>query len=238
MFCAALTGDVVRSTRLAPAELQQTLAAIGRAVEDFSQAFPGVLIGRPEFFRGDAWQLALAEPGRALRLALLIRARLRAGVLADTRISIGVGKAEIAPEQVSLSTGDAFVLSGRALDTIAVQYRMTGALPVGAEVLADWFPTLVHLCDRRVQDWKPQQAETVAAALLAPRATHEAIGKALRPPVVKQTVTDALRGAGWHALHEAVEVFEATRWPTLLREGRVRHSPRNSLNRLSSTKQD
>ena len=75
--------------------------------------------GKPEFFRGDAWQLLLTDPAMAMRVGILLRASLLAGGLADSRIAIGLGEVEqISSERVSLSTGQAFILAGKALDNM------------------------------------------------------------------------------------------------------------------------
>ncbi len=213
---AVLTGDIVGSSTLSAARLAEVLAAIGQAVEDFAKAHPDALVGKAEFFRGDAWQLAMSDPAGALRLALLIRARLAAADLAATRLAIGVGNAEIHPTHITRSTGEAFVLSGRALDGIEVQYRMTGALPERAGALRQWFPALIQLCDAQVSRWKPEQAETVAYALMAPTATHQDIGKMFAPSKTQQAVSKALAGAGWKALADAMAALETTAWDTLL----------------------
>lgn len=48
--------------------------------------------GVPEFFRGDAWQLLLREPGQALRVARYIRALLSAKAGVKHRISMEAGE--------------------------------------------------------------------------------------------------------------------------------------------------
>ena len=175
------------------------------------------VIGRLEFFRGDAWQLLMDDPAPALALALLLRAQLRWKLSADTRLAIGIGTAQkIDRRKISLSSGEAFELSGHALDRMTGYFTLTAALPARASLAARWLPAVLHLCSDLLRGWTPRQAEIVACALRHREATHEEIGAMLHRPVRKQTVTSALRSAHYRALSEALELFEETDWTTLL----------------------
>ncbi|HVS77489.1 MAG TPA: hypothetical protein VHE11_11180, partial [Steroidobacteraceae bacterium] len=210
---AVLTGDIIGSSSLSATQLGRTRALVLKGAQKFHSRSRPTVLGEPEFFRGDAWQLLLGEPARALRVALYIRALLSARLGVDTRISIGIGTAEaIDRSRTSLSTGEAFTLSGHALDEITGYFELTGALPDRAGALADWFPAILHLCSGLMRGWTRRQAEIVALALQSDNPTHERIAGSLRPPVSKQTVSDSLAGAGWRSLLEAIRVFERTDW--------------------------
>jgi hypothetical protein len=213
---AVLTGDIIGSTGPASPPMEQTRALTALAAERLKGLAPGAAIGAPEFFRGDSWQLLLGDPRWALRAALLIRATLRAELATDTRIAIGLGAVDhIDPARISLSRGEAFVLSGRALDRMTGYFQLTGALPLRAGALALWLPATLHLCSGVIASWTRRQAQVVASALLLAEPTHERIAAALHPPVAKQTVTRALRGADWRALQEPLDAFEKTDWRSL-----------------------
>lgn len=210
---AALTGDLVRSTKLSAAALDAARRVVADAVADIDRAVGRNGASPAEFFRGDAWQVVLAEPACALRTALLIRARLRAIADVDTRISIGVGPVEtIDRHRASLSTGEAFVLSGRKLDTMTSYFDLTGDLPAAASALQPWFTLTLQLCGGLARSWTRRQAEMVARALVMRDATHEAIGRSLDPAIRKQSVTGVLEAAHWRLLSEALMVFEQTDW--------------------------
>ncbi|HEX4159910.1 MAG TPA: hypothetical protein VHY79_15700 [Rhizomicrobium sp.] len=186
-------------------------------VDRFAEWQPHTVYGKPTFFRGDAWQLLLAQPRWALRISLLIRAILRAESNVDTRIAIAIGGAdEIVPDDISLSTGEAFTLSGRALDKITGYFELTGAIPDRAGVMATWLPVILHLCSGLARSWTSRQAEIVSHALLLENFTHESIAKLLDPPVSKQTVTGALTGANWRTLVEPIRAFEAADWASII----------------------
>lgn len=211
---AVLTGDIIGSSRLSATQLDRTRSLVLKGAQQFQSKSRPLVFGVPEFFRGDAWQLVLREPRQALRVALYIRALLSAKAGVETRISIGIGPVDaINRSRTSLSTGEAFTLSGHALDEITGYFDLTGALPDRAAVLAWWFPAILHLCSGLIRDWTRRQAEIVSLALLADSQTHERIARSLHPPVSKQTVSESLAGANWRSLLEAIRVFEKTDWP-------------------------
>ena len=210
---AVLTGDIVASRQLSPERMERTRSVIAAAAAQFRKREPRALSGVPEVFRGDAWQLLLREPRWALRLALLIRAQLLARNDVRTRVSIGIGAVEVINRgRISLSTGEAFTLSGHALDHITGYFDLTGALPERAAPLERWFPAMLHLCSGLIRSWTRRQAEIVSLALLADNPTHESIAGSLRPRVSKQSVTESLAAARWRPLLEGIRVFEETDW--------------------------
>ncbi|MEM9385063.1 MAG: hypothetical protein AAGA68_08370 [Pseudomonadota bacterium] len=214
---AVLTGDLIESRALDDQELAAAQRVIRQGAKDYAKATGHKVPGAPDFFRGDAWQLLLDSPATALRLALLLRARLRAATLGDTRIAIGIGSTRrVNRRKTSLSSGQAFELSGHALDRMSGYFDLTAAVPHDVGWAAEWLPVVMHLCSELARDWTTRQAETVAVALLHPDATHEQIGTLLPKPVKKQTVTSALRSAHYRALLEALRLFEDCDWPALL----------------------
>ena len=213
---AVLTGDIVSSRRLSVERLERTRRLIASGAAEFRRRQPRAFSGVPEVFRGDAWQLLLREPRWALRVALLMRALLLARNDVRTRVSIGIGAVEaIDRRRISLSTGEAFTLSGHALDHITGYFDLTGALPERAAPLAAWFPAMLHLCSGLMRSWTRRQAEIVSLALLADNPTHEAIAGSLRPRVSKQSVSESLAAARWRPLLEGIRVFEQSDWDRL-----------------------
>ncbi|MEO6317019.1 MAG: hypothetical protein ABIU63_07530 [Chitinophagaceae bacterium] len=111
---AVLTGDIVNSTGMGAAAEKRLLKSLQQLLADHSF----------EFYRGDSFQVYIKDAGNALPVALMCRAAAisiggRAGVLSDIRISIGLGKVVQPVKTLGTGKGDAFVLSGRAFDTLA-----------------------------------------------------------------------------------------------------------------------
>ena len=165
-YYAVLTGDIIRSTRLRPRQLESVRSSLTNAVGAVRLWNRGLVKGRLEFFRGDGWQLLPTDPAMALRVGIFLRASLLAGGIADSRIAIGLGESgKTLPRRLGLSTGQAFVLSGHALDDMAPYSSMTIEIPKSAGPLSGWLPVIGHLCDSLIEQWTRRQAEIVCVAL-------------------------------------------------------------------------
>lgn len=219
-YYAVLTGDVIKSSRLPPDQLESVRSSLISAVDTARGWKRGLVRGKPEFFRGDAWQLLLTDPAMAMRVGIFLRASFLAGGLADSRIAIGLGEVEkISSGRVSLSTGQAFTIAGKALDNMTRYSRMTIEVPKSVGPLSDWLPVVGHLCDSLIGQWTRRQAEIVCAAVDPEEPDYEKIGQSLKPAVSKQAVAKGLSGANWYAIREAVRLFEKTSWETVLQTG-------------------
>ncbi|WP_339107524.1 MarR family transcriptional regulator [Thioclava sp. GXIMD4216] len=195
MDYAVLTGDIVGSSDLPPALIETGLAALECVAEAVPEA---VWISR---HRGDGWQMACEAALLDLRLALLVRASLRAvNPMLDTRIAMARG-AGVIPENGDLNAaqGAGFVASGRLLDAIT-----------GAELhhaAGGAWSAAVRLADALSKSWTQKQAETLREMLALPapsqQATAEALGKS------RQAVAQALQGAGFGPISEALAQWEA-----------------------------
>jgi len=209
---AVLTGDIIRSRGLDPAGFEAMRATLMAACAEIA-GWTGPGAGSIDFFRGDAWQMLISDPRLALRASLFVRARLRAVHRRDSRIAVGIGHIDrLERPRLSLSLGEAFVLSGQALDAMTRYSDLTIALPPEAGERAILLEVIACLCSAIAGGWTQRQAELVCLALLPDALTNEAIGRRLVPAIRKQTVTRALAGARWHALRQAIVAFEALAW--------------------------
>lgn len=211
---AVLTGDIAGSSDL-PDDLRAGLP--GALLDAFASArehFPEAVSHPIDIFRGDSWQVLVLEPSRALRIALYMRARLRGSfpdARVDTRVAIGMGTVDFVPEtDISGGDGEAFRLSGGALDEMGRSFRMAFAiadrLPQSIGRLID---AAAKLIDVKAVAWTPRQGFAIAQALLG--MTQEEIGNAwLDRPIAQQSVAQHLSSAGWAAIEHALAVVEAT----------------------------
>jgi len=214
---AVLTGDIIHSSGLGPRELQSVRLSLINAVGTVRGWKRGLVKGQIEFFRGDGWQLLVTHPAMAMRVGIFLRASLLAAGVADTRIAIGLGGVEKSSSQkVSLSRGPAFVLSGHALDNMTQYSSVAIEVPKSAGLLASWLPVVGHLCSSLIEQWTRRQAELVCAVIDPKRPDYETVAQTLKPAVSKQAVAKGLRGARWHAIHEAIDQFEDTPWEAVL----------------------
>jgi len=214
---AVITGDIVRSSSLSSDELCDVRAQLVDAVADIRGWGRRILRGRPDFFRGDAWQVLLSDPRRALRVALYVRSQLISIGLADTRLSIGLGSVDyLSRSRVSLSTGEAFKLSGHGLDGMSPAAGLAITCPQSAGPVAAWLTLTGQLCDSLISGWTKRQAAVVAVSLHPRDPRQDEIAALLKPPVSRQAVTKTLESANWYAIKAAIRVFEETRWDEVI----------------------
>jgi hypothetical protein len=213
-ICAALTGDIVRSSKMSAARLDEVRALVVDGVAEAAKWKRGIMRGKADFFRGDSWQALVVDPSFALRVAIFLRARLISADKADSRIAVGIGAVEkISKTRVSLSSGEAFEVSGHALDGMK-RRRMT--IAAGATLvpslgpLADWLAATAGLADAIISGWTARQAEVVAAALWPLDIAQETIAGDMS--IAQQTVSDTLNAAHFDELSQLLAVFENTAW--------------------------
>lgn len=144
MIEAVLTSDIVNSTLLdAPAE-KKLLANLNTILSPY----------RHEFYRGDSFQVYMKEPDKALETALKCRTmaisltKEESQVVSDVRTSIGLGTVEHPVHSLATARGDAFLLSGRALDEMGktegrlVITTKDNKMNIALSVLADYINSI------------------------------------------------------------------------------------------------
>jgi hypothetical protein len=208
---AVLTGDLVKSSKLGPLELDAVRKTLFEAADEMRTWQAGLIVGSPEFFRGDAWQLLMSDPGMFLRVALYLRAALRRQKGWDTRISIGLGGVQqIDERQISLSIGSSFTLSGHGLDDMgsAPGFRFHAEEQLAPRT--GWVQPLLDLCGALVGRLKPGQSATICEVLRPDTPTQREI--ATRLGISQQGVSDALLSAGWSAIDTTLDYVESLKW--------------------------
>lgn len=212
MIYAVLTGDVVKSTRYSGARLDSFFAALGESVMSWDGWGDDLVAGGPERFRGDGWQLVLRKPGSALRVALLLRAHMRAEGQLQTRIAIGAGPVEkLQPKRLAASSGEAFVRSGRCLEALrATRLLDIDAGNLFASDLSATLHSIVGLCDALAANWTQRQAQILAIAL-RPDAPNQA-GLGERLGISQQAIAGHYKKSGLTSLLGACETLENLDW--------------------------
>ncbi len=196
---AVLTGDLIGSTAHSAASIDAAFQAIQSAAASvglWQGEMPAVARSR-----GDGWQMRMVVPAQALRVALLVRARLTGSGPVGTRLAIAVGDEDAAPAgDLNRATGAVYVASGRALDGLRgpATFVHAGGGAIGAAV---------RLADHISQRWTPAQAQVVAWMLPPDPPTHTEVAGKLE--ISRQAVDQALAAAGWPALSQALLMIEA-----------------------------
>ena len=123
---AVLTGDLIGSTKVEPAALERAIDLLAETARELTGWAPPSPDPRFTRYRGDGWQMVVAEPGLALRAVLMLSASLRAADLGlATRAAIGIGAVEsLGTASLADARGVAFEASGRGLDHMARVQRV------------------------------------------------------------------------------------------------------------------
>lgn len=198
---AVLTGDLIGSSEADPSRIDYTIAMLVGAAADVTP------FNRFTRYRGDGWQMFLAEPRHFLSTAVRMHARLKADPKClPTRISIGLGTADYLGEDGGLggASGTAFVNSGRALDNKLVYGG--GSLLLNGEGTDDIQRSVLTFVEDRIKGWSREQAEVVAMKLTPDKDyTQEAIAVDLG--ITRQAVAARLQAAGWALVYNACVAF-------------------------------
>ncbi|MDP3196427.1 hypothetical protein [Tabrizicola sp.] len=201
---AVLTGDLVASTRQTTDRVDEAMQILRQVADQIATWHSPPHDTRFTRFRGDGWQLLLADPGLALRAAVVLQGRLGALGL-ESRISIGIAPAEtLGTTDLSDAAGKAFELSGQGLDKMADTYRIAIAGPSVTEADA----MIADLLGERMGRWTAAQAEAAALQLASPERiiTLNQIGKILG--ISPQAVNDRVRGAGCATIASVLRRWE------------------------------
>ena len=198
---AVLTGDLVASRKATHAQAEHAMATLSQAATAFGGEWTMDL--RFTRFRGDGWQIHLADPSLGLDAALYMIARLRsADVAVETRLSVGVGAVTTTgTTDLADADGPAFHISGDHLEQIGKRRRMI----VAGAGIGPFQAAVFDLIDFISAGWSQAQAEAVAMAMSDRYPTQDYIAAKLG--VTRQAVQSRLASAGYAYLQEALHAF-------------------------------
>lgn len=213
-IAAVLTGDIVDSTRLPTATQRSIADTIREAVEAARDNWGAEALRWPaEVFRGDSWQLPVADAALSLHIAMYLRARLRTGFDGlpplSTRIGIGLGETAVdEDEPAALGTGGAFIASGRALDRLRRGRLMSvNVAPAFAEsISAACLSIVVTLVDEISQSWTSRQSRAIVGTMEGCRQVD--VAATWPSGATQQAIAGHLRAAGWRPVQEALAFYE------------------------------
>lgn len=207
---AVLTGDIVRSSKLSPDDLKKTMQRLRDNTGRIEKTFPGTVYGTLDVFSGDGWQLLIKDLKRSLRMALFLRAVIKSDVKLklDTRIALGWGAVDqdiLNPNRISESTGEAFTLSGRALQNMEKHSRFVVSISDDLSTPATrMFQAAIGLLDELLTRATPRQMQALSLALLdkPQEKIAEETGKS------QSTINQALQTAAWRSIEKLIQETE------------------------------
>lgn len=191
---AVITGDIVHSRKLSQQQLSQLLRALNNEIEQFNKRVQL----KAEFYRGDSFQIALAEPSSAARLALLLITRLKS-LKGRATLSLAVAEGNY---QSGLQ-GEAFELSGLGLDRSS---RGEFTFHSSNRALQNTFDLATQFLSYVLLGHTSKQAEVLRLFIDLGFPDHQVIAEKLG--TTRQNVSAHLSRAGAHLVENYIELFE------------------------------
>lgn len=182
MLKAVLTGDLVKSRTLEHNDMEAIIHSLKKTFDEINNRFLNDQ-GLFEIFRGDSFQAIIPKPEKALLIAFILRARLRAYVplpegkenrkkekpilnaFSDARISVGIGNIGNTIGKVTELQGEAFENSGHLFDRLKKDSKRLGAVTPWPYVNNE-LEVECSLADAVIDRWTPSTAEAVFYHLL------------------------------------------------------------------------
>ena len=202
-LAAVITGDLIGSSDAGAGVVEQAMAILAETAGELTGRMAA---GNTHFtrFRGDGWQVHIADASLALRAALILLARLRGtGMPIATRAAIGIGTVDyLGTATLADARGTAFEFSGHALDKL----RRTSRLAIAGQDINALHRAIIDLLDARARRWTAQQAEALALALHRGNPTLAEIGTQLG--ISAQAVNYRLSGADARVIRRTLDDWE------------------------------
>lgn len=209
----AIAADVIDSTSLSRDDLLHLSNEVDRCFSDAKFYVAIKFWGR--LVKGDSIECCLQDPRAALRLALLIKCRIKAwaGGLSCSaalqnlgmRFSIGIGHMRIVEPQIDVMDGEAIYIAGRNLNRIAGT-SLTSVFGFGAvdRNLTDLINISISLLDDLINSLSAKQSAVIYYMLLGLNQTE--IAKELC--ISQSSVNSRAQKAGWRLIVDTLRVYE------------------------------
>ena len=163
MICI-ITGDIVNSQRYTNPEtwlvpLKNEFLRLGNSPESW------------DIYRGDSFQLKIAEPQKALLAAIRIKASIKKVKDLDVRMALGFGEEEYLSHRISESNGGAYVNSGELFDTLE-NIHMNLAVKTSWDQFDKEINLYLRLLLPIIDNWSTKSAELISLVMDAPASTQ------------------------------------------------------------------
>lgn len=162
--------------------------------------------------RGDSIQGEVANPADALKVALLLKTSInrvlfddenKRSKLMEVRIAIGIGEIDVVRDTVNETLGEAYVFSGRTLDTMKKK-KQTLAIKTNNNNWNAEIETEFKLLEEIMKNWQISSAEVMYWVLLGydDKSIAEKIG------ITRSAIVQRKKTAGWNGVKALIERFE------------------------------
>lgn len=186
---AVITGDIIDS-RSVDAKIWQPV--LEKALAHYSKNF--------DIFRGDSFQVEV-EMSNCIELAFYLKAKMRSLESLDVRMGIGIGKVDFLDKHIKNSTGEVFVLSGKAFDRLN---KETINLCTPWKNWGQGLTLMLQLAVELANKWTVNMAEVVAIVLENPNANQQELAILLNRKYQSQVSTE-LTKANWSKIRRVID---------------------------------
>lgn len=209
----AIAADVIDSTSLDRDDLLDLSNEVARCFTDAKYYTSSQFWGR--LVKGDTIECCLQNPSLALRLALLLKCRIKAwtGELSCSaalqnlgiRFSIGVGDMRIIDPQIDIMDGEAIYIAGRNLNKIAgTSYTSAFGFAADDRNLTELINISISLLDDLINSLSAKQSEVIYHLLLGRNQIE--IAKLLF--ISQSSVNSRAQKASWRLIADTLRVYE------------------------------
>lgn len=164
-----LTGDIINSRSISSDEWLPVVKTIFNSEGKTSKTW--------EIFRGDSFQIEIESVENALLFAIKLKTVLKKFKNLDVRIAIGIGEKNNTYKNITEGSGEAFINSGKAFDTLLKKQNLA--------IISPWieFDKLINialaLALLTMDNWTVNSAHFVLKYLKKPNTTQKIIAKEL-----------------------------------------------------------
>lgn len=197
-FIAVITGDIVKSQQIEQTIYDDLLYSLNNVLVYVSQQHGDNAF---QFIRGDSFQLVVHDAEHALKYALLIRLACKElDETLDCRISIGISGNDVLRHQIGNSTGDAFTLSGKGLDSLKDERLILQAFDNNFN---QHIALLIQYVDHQISQLTQRQAAIFQLKIREPELIQQQIADLLGAQRV--SISRSLKTARYDLLAQAID---------------------------------
>ncbi len=168
---AVITGDIINSRQYDDpgkwlAGLKELLATVSAGPQFW------------DIYRGDSFQVELADPEEAFTVVMKIKATIRSYKGLDARLAVGIGEKTYAASKITESNGPAFVYSGELLEQLKDKKEPLAI----RSPWKDWDEEVnasLSLAVVIMDQWKPRTAWLVSSIMGNPGKSQQEIAELL-----------------------------------------------------------
>ncbi len=166
-----ITGDIISSRELkSPDTWMDPLKKL------FEQIGPYPAVW--DIYRGDAFQLEIADPAEALWVALRIKAFVKSKAGVGARMAIGIGNKDYTASRIAESNGEAFILSGERYEKLKKE-KISLAIETPWNDINRQLNVSIRLALIAIDSWSRLSAEFVTIRMNSPQLTQVQLAKKL-----------------------------------------------------------